>query len=136
MAIALKAVQVAMKTCNDLGLAPTVTYVDREGVPRIVLVSDGAGPLSISTSRRKAWTAAAVGVPTEEFAKNINEMHIVVSSVDPELIEFKGGLPIYRKGVLVGALGVGGAEAPSYPGSGDTRCGLAGLAAIKADLDK
>jgi uncharacterized protein GlcG (DUF336 family) len=135
LAVALKAVQAALQTCNALGLAPTVTYVDREGIARIVLVSDGAGAVSIPTSRRKAYTAGTMGLTTEQFGQAIAALHVDPNTVDPNLIGLQGGLPIFSKGVLVGGIGVGGAEAPGYPGSGDVRCALAGLAAIKADLE-
>ncbi len=136
LAVALKAVRAAMDLCHSLGLAPTVTYVDREGVARIVLVADGAGPLSITTSRRKAWTAAAIGVSTFEFAKGIAALHVDPASVDPQLIQLAGGIQILRKGIMIGGIGVGGAESPTYPGSADTRCATAGVDAIKAELEQ
>ena len=67
--VALKAAEAALKACTDQGLTPTVTISDREGVARVVLVADGAGPVSISTSRRKAYSAASLGISTAQLVR-------------------------------------------------------------------
>jgi uncharacterized protein GlcG (DUF336 family) len=131
--IAVKAAEAALAACVAQGLTPTVTVTDREGVARVVLVADGAGPVSISTSRRKAYSAASLGISTAQLAKNAAEMHIVPQSVDPELLPLPGGFPIFSHGVVVGGIGVGGADRGAT--SSDEACAQAGLDAIKTQLD-
>jgi uncharacterized protein GlcG (DUF336 family) len=131
--VALKAAEAALKACVDQGLTPTVTISDREGVARVVLVADGAGPVSISTSRRKAYSAASLGISTAQLAKNAAEMHIIPESVDPELLPLPGGFPIVSHNVVVGGIGVGGADRGTS--SSDEACAQAGLEAIKTQLD-
>jgi glc operon protein GlcG len=131
--VALKAAEAALKSCTDQGLTPTVTISDREGVARVVLVADGAGPVSISTSRRKAYSAASLGISTAQLAKNAAEMHIIPQSVDPELLPLPGGFPIVSHNVVVGGIGVGGADRGTS--SADESCAQAGLDSIKSQLD-
>jgi uncharacterized protein GlcG (DUF336 family) len=131
--VALKAAESALAACVKQGLTPTVTVTDREGIARVVLVADGAGPVSISTSRRKAYSAAALGISTAQLAKNAAAMHIVPQSVDPELLDLPGGFPIVRHGVVVGGIGVGGADRGAS--SADEECAQAGLDSIKSQLD-
>jgi uncharacterized protein GlcG (DUF336 family) len=131
--LALKAAKAALAACVAEGLTPTVTVTDREGVARVVLVADGAGPVSISTSRRKAYSAASLGISTAQLAKNAAELHIVPTAVDPELLALPGGFPILRHNAVIGGIGVGGADRGTS--SSDEACAQAGLDSIKADLD-
>ena len=80
-----------------------------EGVARVVLLGDGTGALSVITSRRKAYTAAALGMTTEQLVKNLNGSNDL-SMIDPELVALAGGIPILRHNVVIAALGVGGAD--------------------------
>ena len=123
--LAVKAAVAALTTCSDQGNRVTVTIVDREGVTRAQLVGDGAGPISISTSRRKAYTAAALGVSSAGYGKLVAAY--VGPPIDAELIPFAGGLPIVSHGAVIGAIGVGGADRPDR----DEACAQAGLDAVK-----
>jgi len=123
--LAAKAAVAALTTCAEEGYRVTVTIVDREGITRAQLVGDGAGPISISTSRRKAYTSAALGVSTVEYGKLVSKYP--GPPVDPELITFAGGLPIVSHGAVIGAIGVGGADRAEL----DEACAQAGLDAIK-----
>jgi uncharacterized protein GlcG (DUF336 family) len=131
--VALKAAEAALAACVAQGLTPTVTVSDREGIARVVLVADGAGPVSISTSRRKAYSSAALGMSTAQLAKVAASMHIIPQSVDPELLPLPGGFPILRHDVVVGAIGVGGADRGAE--SSDETCAQAGVDSIKNDLN-
>jgi uncharacterized protein GlcG (DUF336 family) len=122
--LAVKAAVAALTTCSGQGYRITVTIVDREGITRAQLVGDGAGPISISTSRRKAYTAAALGISSGELAK---VPWPAGPPIDPELIIFAGGLPIFSHGAVIGAIGVGGADRAEK----DEVCAQAGLDAIK-----
>jgi uncharacterized protein GlcG (DUF336 family) len=130
LALAIKAAKAALAACVAQGLTVTVTVTDREGVERVVLLGDGTGALSIITSRRKAYTAAALGMTTEQLVKNLNGSNDL-SMIDPELVALAGGIPILRHNVVIAALGVGGADR----GDADVVCAQAGIDAIKGELD-
>jgi uncharacterized protein GlcG (DUF336 family) len=130
LTLAIKAAKAAMAACVKEGLTVTVTVTDREGVARVVLLGDGTGALSVITSRRKAYTAAALGMTTEQLVKNLNGANDL-SMIDPELVALAGGIPILRHNVVIAALGVGGADR----GDADVVCAQAGIDAIKDQLD-
>jgi glc operon protein GlcG len=131
--LALKAAKVALNTCVAQGYRPTVTVTDREGVARVVLVADGADPVSIIASRRKAYTAAALGITSEQLGKNVAASGFDLKGIDPQLITFGGGYPILRGDVVIGAIGVGGADRDNGDAP-NKACAEAGLAAIKNEL--
>jgi uncharacterized protein GlcG (DUF336 family) len=128
--LAVKAARAALAACVAEGLTVTVTVTDREGVARVVLLGDATGALSVITSRRKAYTAAALGMTTEQLVKNLGDSNLDLSMIDPELVALAGGIPIMRHGVVIAALGVGGADR----GDADVVCAQAGVDAIKDQL--
>jgi uncharacterized protein GlcG (DUF336 family) len=132
MSLALKAAKAALTACVAEGWTATVTVTDREGVPRVILLSDDTGELSVITSRRKAYTSAALGISTAQLAKNLAASGFDPATVDAELIAFPGGLPIVRRGVVIGAIGVGGADRDAI--DGNERCAQAGLDSIRKEL--
>jgi uncharacterized protein GlcG (DUF336 family) len=131
--LALKAARTALTTCVAAGFRPTVTVTDRDGVARVVLVADGADPVSIIASRRKAYTAAALGITTAQLASNVAASGIDLRLIDRELITFGGGFPILRGEVVIGAIAVGGADRDNSDAPNEA-CAQAGLAAIKSQL--
>lgn len=133
ISLALKAAKVALTMCVGQGYKPTVTVTDREGVARVVLVADGADPVSIIASRRKAYTAAALGISTAQLGKNVAASGFDLNAIDPQLITFGGGYPILRGDVVIGAIGVGGADRDNGDAP-NMACAQAALAAIKNEL--
>ena len=129
--LAVKAAEAALGACVAQGLTVTVTVTDRDGVARVILLGDGTGALSIITSRRKAYTAAALGITTEQLVKNLSGSGMDLGIIDPELVALAGGIPILRHNVVIGALGVGGADR----GDADVVCAQAGIDSIKNELN-
>ncbi|WP_408510607.1 GlcG/HbpS family heme-binding protein [Paraburkholderia sediminicola] len=127
----MKAAQNALAACSSVGYRVTVSIVDREGVTRVFLVGDGAGPISVTTSRRKAYTAAALGVSTGEMAKHAAASGHPPPAIDPEILTLAGGLPIISHDVVIGGIGVGGADVSEK----DETCARAGLDSIKEQLN-
>jgi uncharacterized protein GlcG (DUF336 family) len=126
LSLALKAAQATLAACADP--TATVTVTDHEGVARVVLVGDAAGPVGIATSRRKAYSSAATGMTTSKLAEFLAERHVNPALVDAELLPLPGGVPIVSHGVTIGAIGVGG-------GPRDEPCAQAGIDSIKKDLE-
>ncbi len=63
-ALALEAAQAAVAACKQQGYNVTVTIVDRTGEPKLILVGDGARPLTLEVTRRKAYTSAMQRIST------------------------------------------------------------------------
>ena len=63
-ALALEAAQAAVAACKQQGYNVTVTIVDATGATKLILVGDGARPLTLEVTRRKAYTSAMQRVST------------------------------------------------------------------------
>jgi len=70
-ALAVEAAQAAMAACKAQGYTISVAVVDRTGDLKLHLIGDGAGALTPSLSRRKAYTAAMRRVSSGELAKQV-----------------------------------------------------------------
>ena len=107
----------------------SVSVVDESG--RLVYYSraDGAGFFTFDTSRAKAMAAASFKRSTKEITENKDQnpllWYSLPSVVPAQALPSPGGLPIFRDGHLIGAVGLGGG-APDE----DHECALAGAAVI------
>lgn len=129
--LALKAAEAALAACEAGGYSVTVAIVDREGVTRLMVADDGAGPVGILTSRRKAFTAAALGISTGAIAAHVKASGEPFPPLDPEILILPGGLPIRSHGVVIAGVGVGGADKSEK----DEACAQAGIDAIAGELN-
>jgi len=108
----------------------SVSVVDESG--RLVYYSraDGAGFFTFDTSRAKAMAAASFKRSTKEITENKDQnpllWYSLPSVVPAQALPSPGGLPIFRDGRLIGAVGLGGG-APDE----DHECALAGAAIIE-----
>ena len=130
LGLAGKAIQASLDACSKDGYRVSVTIVDRAGVLRAMARSDGAGPHTIDSSRKKAYTAASLRRPTTELAELVNKAPAVqaLRDMNDQVLILGGGLPIEIGGEIVGGIGVGGAPGAHL----DDACAQAGLDAIGA----
>jgi uncharacterized protein GlcG (DUF336 family) len=130
MAAALKAAQAALDKCTKDGYRVSVAVVDRAGGLRVQLRGDGAGPHTIDSSRKKAYTAASLRRPTTDFAELLTKNPALqgLRDMNENILILGGGLPIETGGEVVGGIGVGGAPGAHL----DDACAQAGLDAIGA----
>ena len=128
LSMATKALHAALEDCKKDGYRVSVSVVDRAGVLRAVGRADGAGPHTVESSRRKAYTASSLRRPTTELAELIAKVPTLqaLRDMNPEILILGGGLPIEIGGDVVGAIGVGGAPGAHL----DDACAQAGLDAI------
>ena len=130
MSMAGKAIQASLDACKKDGYRVSVSVVDRAGVLRAMTRADGAGPHTIDSSRKKAYTAASLRRPTTELAELINKVPTLqaLREMNDDVLFLGGGLPIEIGGEIVGGIGVGGAPGAHL----DDACAQAGLDAIGA----
>lgn len=130
MGMAGKAIQGALEACKKDGYKVSVSIVDRAGVLRGMARADGAGPHTVDSSRKKAYTAASLRRPTTELAELINKVPTLqaLREMNDQVLILGGGLPIEVGGEVVGGIGVGGAPGAHL----DDACAQAGLDAIGA----
>src|SRR3974377_847528 len=73
MALAQTIANAAIAQCRSMGYKTSVTVVDREGLPMVMLSDDGAGLNTREGSDRKAYTAAAFRQPSAAFVKRMHD---------------------------------------------------------------
>jgi uncharacterized protein GlcG (DUF336 family) len=129
--LALEAASGAVEACQQQGYRVSATVVDRAGLVRVVLRADGAGPHTLDSSRRKAYTSASMRVRTLQLDERIRSdpASAGIRDID-QLLPLAGGVPISAGNEVVGAIGVGGAPG----GDKDEACALAGIDKIKDRL--
>jgi uncharacterized protein GlcG (DUF336 family) len=128
LSMAGKAVQAALEACKKDGYRVSASVVDRAGVLRAMARADGAGPHTVESSRKKAYTASSLRRPTTELAELTAKVPALqaLRDMNPEVLILGGGLPIEIGGEVVGGIGVGGAPGAHL----DDACAQAGLDAI------
>ena len=86
LSLANKAMQAALEACKKDGHRVSVSVVDRAGVLRTMARADGAGPHTVDSSIKKAYTASSLRRPTTELAELIHmtdqPTHISASRID------------------------------------------------------
>jgi uncharacterized protein GlcG (DUF336 family) len=128
--LAIEVAQAAIASCKAQGWNVSVTVADRSGLPKLVLVGDNAGGVGREVTRRKAYTAALLGISTDDFAKRIAGGGFNPSIYDPQMVSGPGGIPIKIGNETIGAIAAAGAPG----GDKDEACAKAGLAKISDRL--
>ncbi|MFJ8624353.1 heme-binding protein [Kitasatospora sp. NPDC093550] len=121
---ATRAARAALDAATKAGQHVSIAVVDRDGVTRVLLKGDGAGPQSPQSAERKAFTAVSWNAPTSELAKRLAQAPNLKDI--PGTLFLAGGAPVQSKGAPVAAIGVAGA--PS--GDLDEQFAQAGVAEL------
>jgi len=131
---AQQAAEAALTQCKSEGYKISVAVVDSAGVLKVLLRADGAGPHTIDSSRKKAYTAASMRRATSFFSALIAKKPDLAGlrDMNENILILGGGLPIVIAGELVGGIGVGGAPGAHL----DEACAQVGLKKIGADVKK
>ncbi|MBO2457663.1 GlcG/HbpS family heme-binding protein [Actinomadura violacea] len=106
-----------------------VAIVDRSGDVRLVVKGDGAGPQTVESAKRKAFTAVSFGQPTSKLTQNATGNGPSVRDI-PGTLFLAGGVPVASAGSPIAGIGVGGAP----QGSIDESIAQAGLSAVQGQL--
>lgn len=111
--LTLSSIEIAQKQ----GYKVSVTVIDSQGVILATVRTDGAFGHTPKTSYKKANTALVAKETTlslvNRFTKNgsVDMSKFIVSNLvgSDNIIILGGGVPIYENGILIGAIGIGGA---------------------------
>jgi uncharacterized protein GlcG (DUF336 family) len=105
-------VDAAASGARSAGIAVTIVVVDEAGVTKEMLRMDGAPLDTVRTAANKAYAAASLGVPSDDFFKDVESepaaMHEFCTRDDLSLIG--GGVPVLADGDVAGAIGISGAD--------------------------
>jgi uncharacterized protein GlcG (DUF336 family) len=96
---------------DEIGTPMVVAVTNSEGNLVAQHRMDGALLASVDISKNKAYTAAAVKLPTHELADASqpgNSLYGIQNTDQGRMVIFGGGFPLVTDGEVVGALGVSG----------------------------
>ena len=101
------------------GLQVVIAIVNSEGNPILVHRMEEAFSISFNLARKKAYTAAALKMPTHELAKltakgaDFEGLH---DMLDEEIVTLGGGFPLMIGNKVIGALAVSGSTVDNDQG--------------------
>jgi uncharacterized protein GlcG (DUF336 family) len=108
---ARRLVDAAAREAEAISVAVTIVTVDESGVLKEMCRMDGAPLVSVQTALSKAYAAAAIGMPPDDFYAAIESDGAAVASfaTRPGLALIGGGMPVMADRQVAGAIGVAGA---------------------------
>ncbi len=123
-------IDAAAAHARSMSVAVTIVVVDESGVTKEMLRMDGAPLVSVQTAINKAYAAAAIGMPPDDFYAAIESDGAAVAEFGTRagLALIAGGLPLIADGKVAGAIGVAGA----MTGAEDRRIAEAAVAEASA----
>lgn len=128
LSLATEAAQAAVAACKQKGFHISAAVTDQDGLARVLLRDDAAGPHTLDSSVKKAYTAASLGVSTGVLTKIMVEHPDATGlrDMNNRILIMQGGLPIKAGTEVIGGIGVGGTPG----GDTDEACARAGLEKI------
>lgn len=108
---AARAIAAAVAESAKMSVPVTIAVLDESGVLKELRRMDGAPLVSLQTAINKAYAAAAIGMPTDDFYNAIQTDAAAVASfaTRPGLALIAGGMPVIVDGAVAGGIGVAGA---------------------------
>jgi uncharacterized protein GlcG (DUF336 family) len=122
-------VQGAIEKCRSQNYHIAVSVLDADGQLKAFLRDDKSSQQTIDVSKRKAYTALILGMPSMEVVKFWAKLGPVPPVIDGT-IALGGGLPIKVDNETIGAIGVSGAPGQDK----DEACAAAGIAKVADKL--
>ena len=108
---ATELIEAAEERAREIDNPMVITVANSEGNLVAQHRMDGAWLASVSISRNKAYTAAALETPTHELAEPSepgNSLYGLQTTDEGRIVIFGGGYPLERDGETVGTIGVSG----------------------------
>ena len=127
----------AINDCRKRGFSVAVAVVDRGGNLQVFLKDQFAGPHTMETAFKKAWTANSFRQSTSDLADMLKK-GVIPNQVqhNPGSLLVGGGELIHSAGAVIGAVGVSGAPpGKSEKDSIDGICAQKGINSISDELD-
>jgi len=130
-ALAVEIAEGAVHACLERGYRVTAAVVDRNAQLKALIRADGAGPHTIDSSQRKAFTASSLRTGTTALDEMVRGNPAATGLRDvPGFLLLGGGVVIRAGDQVVGAVGVGGAPG----GHLDDQCAQVGIDKVKGRL--
>ena len=126
-ATARRIAEAALEEAERNGLTVAVCVVDAQGHTLASARMEAATPPILTFAEDKAFTAATMRRSTRAIAERMASRPSLALglSTRQRLLPWGGGLPVLHEGVVIGAVGVSGAQEPE-----DIACAEAALRAL------
>ncbi len=108
---ARKLIDTVVEKVTQMGKSVVVAVADPHGELIAFARMDGAPISSIRIAANKAWTAARERKPTKDIGDKVRHPekgHDISYYGDPRFVGWGGGIPIWKDGVVAGAIAVSG----------------------------
>jgi glc operon protein GlcG len=131
---AKRIIDVIVQKALEMNKAAVIAVADSHGELIAFARMDGAPVSSIRIAANKAWTAARERKPTKDIGEKVRHPekgHDIAYYGDPRFVGWGGGLPIWKDGEVVGAVGVSGLSSTE-----DVTLATLGIASIAHQSEK
>jgi len=108
---ARRALDLIVEKASQMRKAASIAVADSHGDLIYFVRMDGAPVSSIQIAINKAWTAARERKPTKDIGdkvKHPEKGHDISYYGDAKYVGWGGGVPVWKNGEVVGAVGVSG----------------------------
>src|SRR3989449_6046363 len=108
---AKRIVDLIVERALQMQKAAVIAVADSHGELIAFARMDDAPISSIRIAANKAWTAARERKPTKEIGEKVRHPekgHDIAYYGDPKFVGWGGGIPVWKNGEVVGAVGVSG----------------------------
>lgn len=125
---AQRAIEGARVKADEIGIPMCIAVVDNNAYLKAFVRVGDTTLDSIQLAIDKAYTAALIRMDTEELGRLSQpgkELYGIQNNLGGRLVIFPGGVPVWRDGKLIGAVGASGGLVEQ-----DHACALAGVSAI------
>lgn len=110
---ATEVIEASEDKAEDIGVPSVITVANADGNLIAQHRMDGAWLASVNISKDKAYTAAALQMPTHELAEASepgNPLYGLQTTDEGRIVIFGGGFPLERDGEIVGTIGSSGGQ--------------------------
>ena len=128
LAEAEKAIAGARAKAREMGVAMAIAVVNESGILTAFIRMDNSELVAVPIAEDKAYTALVNRMSTMELGKQCQPggpLYGIQNNLAGRMVIFPGGVPVWRNGVLIGAVGASGGAVEQ-----DHACAGAGEAAI------
>lgn len=122
------AINAARKKANQMGVAMAIAVVNESGFLTAFIRMDNSELVAIPLAEDKAFTALVNRLSTLELGQQCQSggpLYGLQANLGGRMVIFPGGVPIWKDGNLIGAVGASGGTVEQ-----DHDCAMAGVLAL------
>jgi glc operon protein GlcG len=108
---ARRAIDLIIEKAHEMKKAAVIAVADCRGELISLARMDSASITSVVIATNKAWTAARLGMTTQEIGEKVRHPekgHDISYYGDPRFVGWGGGIPVWKNGEVAGAVAVSG----------------------------